>query len=191
MDQLYTSGKKVERGRYGLRRFHRPRLLSFLMFSWVVLSVSVSAQPTGTSSFNSVASSSSITSSDSVAQTTIPSSITPPRSTASDVTSTNIVSQATPSSVTIPQPFDTAQLGNVGSNFTTSSCPTFMRTFLADPQFQACVPFSFLLYTSAGFFSLTRAVSPMQGDRADHRGRLLLLRSLMRHVLPVPRLVAH
>lgn len=37
-----------------------------------------------------------------------------------------------------------------------------MRNFLADPDFQACVPFSLLLYTSAAFISLTRQVLSTQ-----------------------------
>jgi hypothetical protein len=62
------------------------------------------------------------------------------------------------SPVSIPQPFDTTNLEDTGSNFTSSSCPQFMRTFLADASFRACVPFSMLLYNSADFIALTRTV---------------------------------
>jgi len=62
------------------------------------------------------------------------------------------------SSVTIPRPFDTAKLSGTGANFTSTTCPGFMTTFVSDPNFYNCVPFSLLLYTSVGFTSITRQV---------------------------------
>lgn len=41
----------------------------------------------------------------------------------------------------LPSPFDS----NIGSNFASPSCPTFINAFLATPEFKACLPFSILL----------------------------------------------
>ncbi|GJN89247.1 hypothetical protein Rhopal_002226-T1 [Rhodotorula paludigena] len=45
----------------------------------------------------------------------------------------------------------------LGTNFTSTSCPSFFATFLADPTFQACAPFSLLLTTSKAFFQAQRS----------------------------------
>lgn len=65
------------------------------------------------------------------------------------------------SPITIPRAFDTAQLSGSGSNFTSATCPQFMRTFLSNSSFQSCVPFSLLLYTSSQFIQMTRTVRPV------------------------------
>jgi len=159
-----SSRKKKRFIRLFSQRFHRPRLLSLVILAFI-LSISracVSAQATDASSSSIASPTSSASSNDTAGGSDQPpSSIVPPQATSSDATDTSLISQATPSAVAIPQPFDTAQLSDTGSNFTSSSCPRFMRTFLANPQFQACVPLSMLLYTSTGFFSLTRSVNWM------------------------------
>ncbi|KAM0787730.1 hypothetical protein ACM66B_003788 [Microbotryomycetes sp. NB124-2] len=63
--------------------------------------------------------------------------------TASLSTSTTV-----PSSYQLPEAFDST----LGTNFTSTACPSFFQTFLADPQFYECAPFSLLLGTSAAFF---------------------------------------
>jgi hypothetical protein len=74
--------------------------------------------------------------------------------------SATISTTASTSPVTIPQPFDTAKLTDTGANFTSTTCPPFMRDFVSDPNFTNCVPFSLLLYTSVGFTAITREVRP-------------------------------
>jgi hypothetical protein len=44
----------------------------------------------------------------------------------------------------LPQPFDQS----LGNNFTSTTCPNFFNTFLADNDFQSCYPFSLLLTVS-------------------------------------------
>jgi len=80
-----------------------------------------------------------------------------PSSTTS-IPSTIVLSTET-SPVTIPQPFDATNLDTTGSNFTTTTCPQFITSFLSESSFRNCVPFSLLLYTSSAFISLTRSVS--------------------------------
>ncbi|SCV74266.1 BQ2448_6698 [Microbotryum intermedium] len=45
----------------------------------------------------------------------------------------------------------------LGTNFTSTACPSFFRTFLANPAFIACTPFSLLIGTSNGFFMAARS----------------------------------
>lgn len=62
-------------------------------------------------------------------------------------------SQSTPTSATqtsttapsspLPSPLD-----SMSSNFTGSSCPTFINSFLTNPTFKQCYPFSMLLQVS-------------------------------------------
>lgn len=52
----------------------------------------------------------------------------------------------------VPSPFDTS----LGTNFTSSSCPTFFTNFLANSTFQQCTPLSLLLQNSQGFMSAQR-----------------------------------
>ncbi|GAA5972521.1 hypothetical protein JCM8115_003150 [Rhodotorula mucilaginosa] len=66
-------------------------------------------------------------------------------------------STAVPEGYTLPQPFDST----LGTNFTSTACPSFFATFLADPTFQACAPFSLLLTTSTGFFQAERSPSSL------------------------------
>lgn len=48
---------------------------------------------------------------------------------------------STTSSSPLPSPFD----GGISSNFTSTSCPTFFESMLADPELQACYPVSMML----------------------------------------------
>jgi hypothetical protein len=41
----------------------------------------------------------------------------------------------------LPSPFDS----NLGSNYTSQTCPEFINSFLNAPEFKACLPFSLLL----------------------------------------------
>src|ERR1700737_2276055 len=124
----------------GSEFFHRPRIL--LVFLFLLFSTLIHSQTTDPNVGATLSVSVGTTSSFDALATPSPSS-TPTSSTP----------------ITIPQPFDTADLADTGSNFTSSSCPSFMRSFLANQAFQNCVPFSLLLYTSSAFFSLTRSVS--------------------------------
>ncbi|SGY48510.1 BQ5605_C001g00657 [Microbotryum silenes-dioicae] len=62
-------------------------------------------------------------------------------------------STSVPSNYTLPQAFD----ATLGTNFTSTACPSFFRTFLANPAFIACTPFSLLMSTSNGFFMAARS----------------------------------
>ncbi|KAK9451766.1 uncharacterized protein V1518DRAFT_424739 [Limtongia smithiae] len=52
----------------------------------------------------------------------------------------------------MPTAFDSG----LGKNFTESSCPTFIETFLDDDEFIQCYPFSFYLQTSNSFFQIIK-----------------------------------
>ncbi|GAA6022252.1 hypothetical protein JCM11491_001682 [Sporobolomyces phaffii] len=75
-------------------------------------------------------------------------------STSSSPTST---STAVPAGYELPRPFDST----LGTNFTSTACPSFFATFLADPEFISCAPFSLLLGTSSGFFQAQRSPSSL------------------------------
>ncbi|GAA5943919.1 hypothetical protein JCM3775_002278 [Rhodotorula graminis] len=75
---------------------------------------------------------------------------TTPTSTASSGISS---STAVPDGYTLPQAFDST----LGTNFSSTACPSFFATFLADPTFQSCAPFSLLLTTSSAFFKAQRS----------------------------------
>ncbi|GAA5992750.1 hypothetical protein JCM5350_003372 [Sporobolomyces pararoseus] len=62
-------------------------------------------------------------------------------------------STAIPAGYEVPQPFDST----LGTNFSSTACPSFFATFLADPEFISCAPFSLLLGTSSGFFQAQRS----------------------------------
>ncbi|GAA5944551.1 hypothetical protein JCM1841_001032 [Sporobolomyces salmonicolor] len=62
-------------------------------------------------------------------------------------------SMAVPAGYQLPQAFDTT----LGTNFTSTACPSFFETFLADPTFISCAPFSLLLATSSAFFTAERS----------------------------------
>ena len=66
--------------------------------------------------------------------------LTPTSSSAA--TSTGLATD--PSATSLPTPFDTS----LGANFTSQTCPEFFQTFLANKQFQQCLPFSQLLQVS-------------------------------------------
>ncbi|KAK9472538.1 uncharacterized protein V1510DRAFT_365490 [Dipodascopsis tothii] len=51
---------------------------------------------------------------------------------------------------TLPYAFDTG----VGTNFTKSSCPDFLKTFSQQDDFVDCLPLSFFLQTSQSFFDI-------------------------------------
>lgn len=72
------------------------------------------------------------------------------RSTSATKTSSTVsTSTSVPSSYILPRAFDST----LGTNFTSTACPSFFATFLADPDFIACTPFSLLLASSAAFFT--------------------------------------
>jgi hypothetical protein len=65
--------------------------------------------------------------------------------TGSSNTATGVAVAAASSTATrLPQPFDSS----IGSNFTSSTCPDFITTFLKDTSFVNCYPFSLLLQVS-------------------------------------------
>jgi hypothetical protein len=72
-----------------------------------------------------------------------------PESTASSTPTSSSASSSTsqavdPSATNLPTAFDTS----LGNNFTAPSCPAFFESFLANKQFQECLPFSQLLQVS-------------------------------------------
>ncbi|TLD32671.1 c6 zinc finger domain containing protein [Venturia nashicola] len=68
-------------------------------------------------------------------------------------TSTGIATAPETGTSTLPQPFDTS----LGSNFTSTACPTYFNKFLADSVFRTCYPFSLLLQTSHAFFEAEKS----------------------------------
>jgi hypothetical protein len=143
-------------------RFHRPPVLAILvLISFLLFTSIVNAE----SSFSSSSSLNATTVYATKTLTEIPLTLTTTTTAISASSSmsgsaTTLITAVNTAPVTIPQPFDTAQLSGNGTNFTTSTCPQYMRSFLSDPSFKACVPFSLLLYTSAQFISITRDVLP-------------------------------
>ncbi|THW79661.1 hypothetical protein D6D18_09277 [Aureobasidium pullulans] len=75
------------------------------------------------------------------------------RSTSTSSSASSISAATSGSSDALPRPFDTG----LGNNFTTSTCPTFFKTFLSDETFNECVPLSLLLQTSTSFFTVQRS----------------------------------
>jgi len=152
-DRWITSDQR----RQGSHIFHRPRLRSILLVLFL-LSSFVRSQ---TTTLEEIVGPS----------TTLTESFTSPSSLDTVIYPSNSgsASKSNPSGtigvavntgpITIPQPFDTANLGDTGSNFTSSNCPEFLRTVLTNEAFKACVPFSLLLYTSASFIALARTVT--------------------------------
>ncbi|BGP55461.1 hypothetical protein JCM8202v2_003065 [Rhodotorula sphaerocarpa] len=100
---------------------------------------SISPSPTGTS----IAMSSEATNA-----STAPATATTSASLASSTEPSSNSSSGVPAEYQMPQPFDST----LGTNFSSTACPSFFATFLADPAFQACAPFSLLLTTSTAFF---------------------------------------
>ncbi len=80
--------------------------------------------------------------------TSIATATTPSAATSSATSSSSSSASAVPSNYKIPRAFDST----LGTNFTSTACPSFFATFLADPDFIACAPFSLLLATSSAFF---------------------------------------
>ncbi|KAH0559223.1 hypothetical protein GP486_004264 [Trichoglossum hirsutum] len=83
--------------------------------------------------------------------------------TAKSATSTASSSTASSSIVTdpgssgggdLPVPFDSG----VGSNYTTTSCPIFLKSVLTNTGFRACLPFSLLLQNSQSFFQAEKSI---------------------------------
>lgn len=62
-------------------------------------------------------------------------------------------STAVPANYTMPMAFD----ATLGTAFTSTACPSFFQTFLADETFIACAPFSLLLSTSTAFFNAEKS----------------------------------
>ncbi|GAA5899351.1 hypothetical protein JCM6882_009095 [Rhodosporidiobolus microsporus] len=75
------------------------------------------------------------------------------RSATSTSSSSVSTSTAVPANYQLPEAFDST----IGTNFTSTACPSFFATFLADPTFTACAPFSLLLTTSTAFFTAERS----------------------------------
>jgi len=73
---------------------------------------------------------------------------------ASSTSSSGIVAATTAASSALPSPFDTS----LGSNFTNSACPDYIRSFVADEDFKTCLPFSLLLQSSNSFFQAEKSV---------------------------------
>ncbi|KAG6365138.1 hypothetical protein INS49_006745 [Diaporthe citri] len=61
---------------------------------------------------------------------------------------------STTSASPLPSPFD----GGISSNFTSSSCPTFFDSMLADPELQECYPVSLMLQSSQSFFEAEKSL---------------------------------
>lgn len=106
------------------------------------------------SAVNQIATSSATTSA--TATPTQPPSVTV---STKSTTTANATSSATaiPSSYTIPRAFDST----LGTNFTSTACPSFFATFLADPDFIQCAPFALLLATSSAFFKAQQSPSTL------------------------------
>lgn len=71
--------------------------------------------------------------------TAIPSSSSTPSSSPTASTPTPVAT-----TTTLPKPFD----GGFGTNYTQSSCPTFLKAFSTNTTFISCLPFSLLLQVS-------------------------------------------
>ncbi|BGP15983.1 hypothetical protein JCM10213v2_003976 [Rhodosporidiobolus nylandii] len=72
---------------------------------------------------------------------------------AAGTTSAVSTSTAVPETYQLPEAFDST----LGTNFTSTACPSFFSTFLADSTFTSCAPFSLLLTTSSAFFTAERS----------------------------------
>jgi hypothetical protein len=142
--------------------FHRPRIFLVILFI-LFLSTLINAQSDdsffGAATLTAGTDDSTETDVATPAEsTTYPSPNLLPTTT-QNTPSASLETAVNTSPITIPQPFDDAQLSETG-NFTSATCPEFMRSFLNETAFQQCVPFSLLLYTSSEFFSLTKSVPP-------------------------------
>lgn len=71
--------------------------------------------------------------------TSVPSKTPTPKVTNSTTTAASATTTLAPSP--IPSPYD----GNIGTNFTVQTCPDFINSFLVNPTFKSCLPFSLLL----------------------------------------------
>jgi hypothetical protein len=185
--KLRGDGKPTTVIEHSSQLFHRPRLLSIFIFILLLFSPIVHAQKNDASSITTTTSGTTAISTRIVvvsltgATTLITSTTTVPSQTTLQVAENT-------SPVSIPQPFDTTNLDDTGSNFTSPSCPQFMRTFLADASFRACVPFSMLLYSSADFIALTRTVLCPR-NKTNGRDPLQSVKSSMHHVVQVQKRV--
>jgi hypothetical protein len=142
--------------------FHRPRILLAILFV-LFFSTLINAQTDdsffGAATLTAGTDDSTETAASTPAENTFYPSPNPPATPTQKTPSASLETAVNTSPVTIPQPFDDAQLSVTG-NFTSSTCPEFMRSFLNETSFQQCVPFSLLLYTSSEFFTLTKSVPP-------------------------------
>ncbi|KAM0746808.1 hypothetical protein T439DRAFT_109782 [Meredithblackwellia eburnea MCA 4105] len=69
------------------------------------------------------------------------------------LTSSATAATSVPSGYSIPRAFDST----LGTAFSSTACPSFFLTFLADETFIACAPFSLLLSTSSAFFTAEKS----------------------------------
>ncbi|GAA6002419.1 hypothetical protein JCM10207_001110 [Rhodosporidiobolus poonsookiae] len=77
-------------------------------------------------------------------------------SVAGEASSAGTATSAVSTSTVVPSGYQLPKPSTLGTNFTSTACPSFFETFLADPTFLSCAPFSLLLTTSSGFFAAER-----------------------------------
>ncbi|GAA6061246.1 hypothetical protein JCM10212_002705 [Sporobolomyces blumeae] len=128
------------------KRVERQAVTEPAATSTATATATTSEATTDASTATSSATSTTATLSDSSASSAASSSTL----TTSAATST---STAVPAGYELPRAFDST----LGTNFSSTACPSFFSTFLADPDFIACAPLSLLLGTSTGFFQAQRA----------------------------------
>lgn len=78
-------------------------------------------------------------------------------SAASAASSSTASSGSDPTDSPLPKPFD----GGFGTNYTQSSCPTFLKSFLTNDTFTSCLPFSLLLQVRKPKLLATLAADPL------------------------------
>ncbi|MCJ1300784.1 hypothetical protein MMC08_003583 [Hypocenomyce scalaris] len=110
----------------------------------------------GSSSPSSSSSSFRAVSTYSTVATPLPSTILAPSSSSgsSPASTATLLTAPAPTDEPLPRPFDT----NLGSNFTSSSCPKFFNSFLNNSTFTSCLPLSLLLQNSNSFFTASKSL---------------------------------
>ncbi|GAA5989537.1 hypothetical protein JCM10908_000521 [Rhodotorula pacifica] len=141
----------------GLLHWQQRRQAVEAISSTTAASSSIGSIPAPSSNGGAILTSQPAASSVTAAAASIASTRSVSASSAASGTATAPTSTSTsvPEGYTLPQPFDST----LGTNFSSTACPSFFATFLADPTFQSCAPFSLLLTTSTGFFQAERSPS--------------------------------
>ncbi|QSZ34765.1 hypothetical protein DSL72_007623 [Monilinia vaccinii-corymbosi] len=85
--------------------------------------------------------------------TVTPSSPTSTSTLASSPTGGGLQSAATVTAIDLPIPFDSGFSSNI-----TSTCASFMESFLVNETFRSCVPFSLMLQNSNSFFQASKSL---------------------------------